>query len=54
MKNITTKLKEIIEFDRDQMMSWSQNGVEIDLDDGVKVNYCKFKDILYPIKGLCK
>jgi hypothetical protein len=54
MKNIDTKLKEIIEFDRDQMMSWSQNGVEINLDDGVKVNYCKFKDILYPIKGLCK
>ena len=54
MKNIDTKLKEIIEFDRDKMMSWSQNGVEIDLDDGVKVNYCKFEDILYPIKGLCK
>jgi hypothetical protein len=47
MKNIDTKLKEIIEFDRDKMMSWSQNPTEIDLDDGVKVNYCKFKDILY-------
>jgi len=54
MKNIDTKLKEIIEFDRDKMMSWSQNPMEIDLDDGVKVNYCKFKDILYPITGLCK
>jgi len=54
MKNIDTKLKEIIEFDRDKMMSWSQNGAEIDLDDGVKVNYCKFKEILYPITGLCK
>ena len=54
MKNITTKLKEIIDFDRDKMMSWSQNPTEIDLDDGVKVNYCKFKDILYPITGLCK
>ncbi|PHS59110.1 MAG: hypothetical protein COB17_00830 [Sulfurimonas sp.] len=54
MKNIDTKLKEIIEFDRDKMMSWSQNPTEIDLDDGVKVNYCKFKDILYPITGLCK
>ena len=54
MKNIDTKLKEIIEFDRDKMMSWSQNPTEIDLDDGVKVNYCKFKDILYPIKSLCK
>jgi len=54
MKNIDTKLKEIIEFDRDKMMSWSQNPTEIDLDDGVKVNYCRFKDILYPIVGLCK
>jgi len=54
MKNIDTKLKEIIEFDRDKMMSWSQNPTEIDLDDGVKVNYCKFKEILYPITGLCK
>jgi len=54
MKNIDTKLKEIIEFDRDKMMSWSQNPIDIDLDDGVKVNYCRFKDILYPITGLCK
>jgi hypothetical protein len=54
MKNIDTKLKEIIEFDRDKMMSWSQNPTEIDLDDGVKVNYCRFRDILYPITGLCK
>jgi hypothetical protein len=54
IKQIETKLKELIEFDREKMMSWSQNPTEIDLDDGVKVNYCKFKDILYPIKGLCK
>jgi len=52
--NIEAKLKEVIAFDREKMMSVSQNPVEIDLDDGVKVNYCKFKDILYPIKGLCK
>ncbi len=54
MKNIDTKLKEIIEFDRDKMMHFAQNQIEIDLDDGVKVNYCKFKDILYSITGLCK
>jgi len=29
MKNIDIKLKEIIEFDRDKMMSWSQNPTEI-------------------------
>ena len=28
--------------------------IEIDLDDGVKVNYTKFKNVLYPIKGLDK
>ena len=54
IKSIDAKLKEIIEFDRDKMMNWSQNQIEIDLDDGVKVNYCTFKEILYPIKGLCK
>ena len=54
IKSIETKLKELIEFDRETMMGWSQNPTEIDLDDGVKVNYCKFKDILYPITGLCK
>jgi len=53
-KNIEAKLKEVIAFDREKMMSWSQNSTEIDLDDGVKVNYCKFRDILYPITGLCK
>lgn len=54
IKNIETKLKELIEFDREKMMSFSQNSTDIDLDDGVKVNYCKFKEILYPITGLCK
>lgn len=54
IKRIDTKLTELITFDREKLMSSSQNPVEIDLDDGVKVNYCKFKEILYPIKGLCK
>lgn len=27
---------------------------EIDLDDGVRVNYSKFKDLLLPIKGMDK
>jgi len=54
IKSIESKLKEVIEFDREKMMSWSQNPTDIDLDDGVKVNYCKFRDILFPITGLCK
>lgn len=54
IKDIETKLKELIAFDRDTMMSFSQNNVDIDLDDGVKINYSKFKEILYEIKGLNK
>jgi len=54
IKKIEVKLKELIDFDRDVMMNFARDSFEIDLDDGVKVNYCRFKDILYPIKGLCK
>lgn len=52
IKAIEVKLKELIAYDRDTMTHFAQNTVEIDLDDGVKVNYAKFKDILYPIKGM--
>ena len=54
IKNIESKIKELITFDRDTMMSFAQNGIDIDLDDGVKVNYSKFIPILYEIKGLNK
>ncbi|QKF77461.1 BREX-1 system adenine-specific DNA-methyltransferase PglX [Arcobacter defluvii] len=54
IKNIELKLKELISFDRDNLTSFAQNRVDIDLDDGVKVNYNKFKEVLYPIKGLDK
>lgn len=53
IKAIEVKLKELIAFDRDTLTNFAQNRVEIDLDDGVKVNYCKFSDVLYDIKGLC-
>ena len=54
IKDIENKLKELISFDRDVLTSYAQNRVDIDLDDGVKVNYNKFKEVLYPIKGLDK
>lgn len=54
IKDIETKLKELIAFDRDTMMHFAQNNIEIDLDDGVKGNYSKFREILYEIKGLNK
>ncbi len=54
VEKINKILDEVIKFDRKVLTAYAQNAVEIDLDDGVKVNYCKFKDILYEIKGLCK
>ena len=47
-------IDELMEFDREKFDHFAKNSITIDLDDGVKVNYCKFRDILYPIKGLCK
>lgn len=52
IKEIEVKLKELIAFDREKMMRFAQQHTEIDLDDGVKVNYTKFQDILFPIAGL--
>ncbi|MDS1371435.1 BREX-1 system adenine-specific DNA-methyltransferase PglX [Aliarcobacter butzleri] len=54
IKDIENRLKELISFDRDVLTSFAQNRVDIDLDDGVKVNYNKFKEVLYSIKGLDK
>lgn len=53
IKAIDVKLKELFVFDRDVLTHFAQQRVEIDLDDGVKVNYCKFSEVLYEIKGLC-
>ena len=51
---ITKKIDEIIKYDRDHLTAFAQGKIEIDLDDGVKVNYCKFKDVLYEFdKKLC-
>ena len=36
------------------LFSVATKKIEIDLDDGVKINYQKFKDVLVPIKGLEK
>jgi len=52
--NITKKIDELIKFDRDKLSAFAVKKIPLDLDDGVKVNYCKFKEILYPVTGLCK
>ena len=54
VEKINKTLDEIIKFDRETLTAFAQSRVEIDLDDGVKVNYCKFKEVLFPITGLCK
>jgi len=46
-------LKEVREYER-TLYSLATQRIEIDLDDGVKVNYCKFEEALAPIAGLCK
>jgi len=47
-------LKELREYERNVLYPLAARKIEIDLDDGVKVNYCKFGEALYPIPGLCK
>ena len=52
---INKTLEEIIKFDRESLTKYAQQRIEIDLDDGVKVNYCKFSEVLYEFdKKLCK
>jgi hypothetical protein len=51
---INKTMEEVIKFDRESLTKFAQESIEIDLDDGVKVNYCKFSEVLYPISGLCK
>jgi len=46
--------KELAAWERDVVIPLAQQRLEIDLDDGVKVNYLKFKGALVPIPGLEK
>jgi type II restriction/modification system DNA methylase subunit YeeA len=55
LKEIETTAREIEELDaweRDVLFPLATQKIEIDLDDGVKVNYPKFGAALKPIKGL--
>ena len=47
------ELKELYEFDK-ILQKYANQTFEINLGDGVKTNYCKFKEILYSISNLCK
>ncbi|MFH0992510.1 MAG: BREX-1 system adenine-specific DNA-methyltransferase PglX [bacterium] len=51
--DIELMLKELKAYEK-TLYEVAAKKIEIDLDDGVKVNYIKFKEVLYPIKGLEK
>lgn len=49
---IEKALKELAEYERSILAPLAKQKIELDLDDGVKVNYGKFGKALYPIAGL--
>lgn len=51
-EKITKVLKECQVWEQDALLPLAQQRIELDLDDGVKVNYLKLQDVLAPIPGL--
>jgi len=51
---IDKMLKELRAWERDVVLPFAQQRIELDLDDGVKVNYLKFPGLLATIPGLEK
>jgi hypothetical protein len=51
---IERMLKELRDWERNVLLPLAQQSIELDLDDGVKVNYQKFKGAVVPIPGLEK
>ncbi len=51
-EKITKVLKDCQTWEQDSLLSLAQQRIELDLDDGVKVNYLKLQDVLAPIPGL--
>ena len=51
---IDKMLKELRVWERDVLLPLAQQRIELDLDDGVKVNYLKFKGAVVNIPGLDK
>ena len=54
LTKITNNINELKEWEREVILPLAQQRIEIDLDDGVKVNYQKFGTALQEIKGLGK
>ena len=51
-EKISKVLKDCQAWEQDSLLPLAQQRIEIDLDDGVKVNYLKLQDVLAPIPGL--
>ena len=51
-ERITKVLKECQAWEQAALLPLAQQRIELDLDDGVKVNYLKLQDVLAPISGL--
>ncbi|WP_255082731.1 BREX-1 system adenine-specific DNA-methyltransferase PglX [Vulcanococcus limneticus] len=51
-EKITKVLRECQIWEQDALLPLAQQRIELDLDDGVKVNYLKLQDVLAPIPGL--
>jgi type II restriction/modification system DNA methylase subunit YeeA len=51
-EKIAKVLKECQAWEQDALLPLAQQRIELDLDDGVKVNYLKLQDMLAPIPGL--
>ena len=51
-EKITKVVKECQAWEQDALLPLAQQRIELDLDDGVKVNYLKLQDVLAPIPGL--
>jgi hypothetical protein len=51
-EKITKVLKECQAWEQDSLLPLAQQRIELDLDDGVKVNYLKLQDVLAKIPGL--
>ena len=52
LEKLRKYVRECQEWERDVLLPAAQSRIDLDLDDGVKVNYLKLGDVLTPIPGL--
>jgi len=52
LEKLRKYVRECQEWERDVLLPSAQSRIDLDLDDGVKVNYLKLGDVLTPIPGL--